>query len=98
MGRIEENETRLDNLNEIVLSLDKHLDDFEDNIHEYFSLNEYYESDDWKKDKEDLESGKIKNVKAGVLSEDAVWNLDERINDLLSRMEGIVALFEREKK
>ena len=98
MGRIEENETRLDNLNNIVLSLDKHLDDFEDNIHEYLSLNEYYGSEEWKKDKEDFEAGKIKNVKAGVLSEDAVWDLDERIDDILSRMDGIISLFEREKK
>ena len=98
MGRIEENEKRLDDLSKIVLSLDKHLDDFEDNIHEYLALNEYYGSEDWKKDKEDFESGKIKDVKAGVLSEDAVWNLDERIKDLLSRMEGIVTLFESEKK
>ncbi len=97
MGRIEDNEKRLDTLNEVVLSLDKHLDDFEDVIHEYYSLNEYYGSKEWLKDKEDLENGKIKNVKAGVLSEDAVWNLNERINDLMTRMEGIVNLFESNK-
>ena len=97
MGRIEDNEKRLDLLNNTVLSLDKHLDDFEDIIHEYYALNEYYGSDDWLKDKEDFESGKIKNVKAGVLSEDAVWDLDERVKDLLTRMEGIVNLFERDK-
>jgi hypothetical protein len=95
MGRIEENEKRLDTLNEIVLSLDKHLDDFEDVIHEYYTLNEYYGSEDWLKDKEDFESGKIKNVKAGVLSEDAVYDLDDRVKDLLTRMEGIVKLIER---
>ena len=95
MGRIEENENRLDTLNEVVLSLDKHLDDFEDIIHEYYSLNEYYGSKEWLKDKEDFESGKIKNVKAGVLSEDAVYDLDERVKDLLTRMEGIVKLIER---
>ena len=95
MGRIEENEKRLDTLNEIVLSLDKHLDDFEDVIHEYYSLNEYYGSEEWLKDKEDFESGKIKNVKAGVLSEDAVYDLDDRVKDLLTRMEGIVKLIER---
>ena len=95
MGRIEENEKRLDDLNKIVLSLDKHLDDFEDVIHEYYALNEYYGSPEWHKDKEDFESGKIKGVKAGVLSEDAVWDLDERVKDLLTRMEGIVKLIER---
>jgi len=97
MGRIEENEKRLDDLNKVVLSLDKHLDDFEDLIHEYYTLNEYYGSKEWLKDKEDFESGKIKNVKAGVLSEDAVYDLDERIKDLTTRMEGIVSLMESKK-
>ena len=97
MGRIEDNEKRLDDLNKVVLSLDKHLDDFEDIIHEYYELNEYYGSKEWLKDKEDLESGKIKDVKAGVLSEDAVWNLDERIKDLLTRMSGVVELLEKKE-
>ena len=97
MGRIEDNEKRLDDLNKVVLSLDKHLDDFEDIIHEYYDLNEYYGSEEWLKDKEDFESGKIKDVKAGVLSEDAVWNLDERIKDLLTRMNGIVELLEKKE-
>ena len=97
MGRIEKNEKRLDNLNKVVLSLDKHLDDFEDVIHEYYELNEYYGSKEWLQDKEDFENGKIKDVKAGVLSEDAVWDLDERITDLTTRMSGIKELLEKEK-
>ena len=97
MGRIEDNEKRLDDLNKVVLSLDKHLDDFEDIIHEYYDLNEYYGSKEWLQDKEDFENGKIKDVKAGVLSEDAVWNLDERIKDLLTRMNGIVELLEKKE-
>jgi hypothetical protein len=97
MGRIEDNEKRLDTLNKVVLSLDKHLDDFEDVIHEYYELNEYYGSKEWLQDKEDFENGKIKDVKAGVLSEDAVWDLDERISDLTTRMSGIIELLEKEK-
>ena len=97
MGRIEENEKRLDELNSIVISLDKHLDDFEDTIHEYYSLNEYYGSKNWFKDKEDFEKGKIKNIKAGVLSEDAVWDLNEKTKDLINRMDGIVKLFNENK-
>ena len=97
MGRIEENEERLDKLNESVLALDKDLDSFEDLIHEYYSLNEYYGSKEWLKDKDDFEKGKIKNVKAGVLSEDAVWNLDENVKDLLTRMKGIIELFDNEQ-
>ena len=97
MGRIEENEERLDKLNESVLALDKDLDSFEDLIHEYYSLNEYYGSKEWLKDKDDFEKGKINNVKAGVLSEDAVWNLDENVKDLLTRMKGIIELFDNEQ-
>ena len=97
MGRIEENEERLDKLNESVLALDKDLDSFEDLIHEYYSLNEYYGSKEWLKDKDDFEKEKIKNVKAGVLSEDAVWNLDENVKDLLTRMKGIIELFDNEQ-
>ena len=97
MGRIEDNEKRLDTLNKVVLSLDKHLDDFEDVIHMYYELNDYYGSKEWFKDKEDFENGKIKDVKAGVLSEDAVWDLDERIKDLTTRMGGIIELLEKEK-
>ncbi len=97
MERIEENEKRLDKLNESVLTLDKDLDSFEDLIHEYYSLNEYYGSKEWLQDKEDFESGKIKSVKAGVLSEDAVWDLDENVKDLLTRMEGIIKLFDNEQ-
>ena len=97
MGRIEENEERLDKLNESVLALDKDLDSFEDLIHEYYSLNEYYGSKEWLKDKDDKKKKKIKNVKAGVLSEDAVWNLDENVKDLLTRMKGIIELFDNEQ-
>ena len=97
MGRIEENEERLNNLNSAILNLDKHLDEFEDIIHEYYTLNEYYGSKEWLKDKEDFENGKIKNVQAGVLSEDAVWDLDEKTRDLINRMDGIVKLFNHDK-
>lgn len=93
MGRIEENERRLDKLNTVILSLDKHLDDFENIIHDYYALNEYYGSKKWFKDKSDFEKRKIKNTKAGVLSEDAIWNLDENVRDLINRMDQIIKLF-----
>ncbi len=41
-------------------------------------LEEYYGSDTWKQDFEDEEQGKLpKNLKRGVLSEDAIWNVLE---------------------
>ena len=92
MNRIEKNEAKLDKLNDAVLSMNKQLDILEALIPEYQQLNSYYGSKEWFKDKKNFEIGKIKNKKAGVLSEDAVWNLDEDINDLTARMEQIIPL------
>jgi hypothetical protein len=98
MKRIIDNEKRLDTLNNIVLNLDKDLTDLENNLNEYYKLNNYYGSKNWLKDKEDFENGKINNIKAGVLSEDAVWNLDEDINDLLIRMNKLIELVNSKKE
>ena len=93
MKRIEDNEKRLDKLSKIVSKLNNNLVNFEDRIQDYYSLNEYYGSKEWFQDKDAFESGKIKNIKAGVLSEDAVWNLDENIKDLIIKMEEIIKLY-----
>ena len=55
-----------------------------------YLLNNYYGSKNWIKDKESFENGKVANIKAGVLSEDAVWNMLEDINDLLNEMKIIL--------
>ena len=93
MKRIEDNEKRLDKLSKIVSKVNNNLVNFEDRIQDYYSLNEYYGSKEWFQDKDAFESGKIKNIKAGVLSEDAVWNLDENIKDLIIKMEEIIKLY-----
>ena len=90
LSRIEINEKRLDDLESIASKLDLDLEKFENLIKDYHLLNRYYGSEAWFKDKKNFEEGKIKDVKAGVLSEDAVWNLDERISDIVSRMKVIV--------
>ncbi len=97
MKRIEDNEKRLDKLNNIISNLDKNLNDFENNLSEYFKLNKYYGSKSWFKDKEDYENGKIKNIKAGVLSEDAVWNLVENTNEIVNRMTTIIKKYNDNK-
>ena len=98
MNRVEENEKRLDTLKDIVSSLDNDLTDLESNINEYYKLNKYYGSKNWLKDKDDFENGKINNIKAGVLSEDAVWNLDEDISDLIKRMNKLIKSINNKKK
>ena len=48
-------------------------------------LAEYYHGEDWRNDFEDDEAGKFPaNLKRGVLSEDAIYNLLSENNDLLS--------------
>ena len=87
--RISKNEERLDSILESVQKLEQALDDFERNKKDIKMLNKYYGSKNWFKDKEAYEKKKISGIKAGVLSEDAIWNLDESINELISRMEKI---------
>ena len=93
MKKIEDNEKRLDKLSKIVSKLNNNLVNFEDLIQDYYSLNEYYGSKEWFQDKAYFEKKKKKNIKAGVLSEDAVWNLDENIKELIIKMEEIIKLY-----
>ena len=87
IDRIKENEERLDKLLISTKNLENALNDFSMNINDLALLNEYYGSKEWFKDKEKYEKNKISKVKAGVLSEDAVWNLNEDIRDLLNVMQ-----------
>lgn len=93
--RIETNEERLDNLKIIIERLEKDLEDFKSNKADLISLKRYYGSKAWFKDKEALEHGKIVNVKAGVLSEDGVWNTLENLDDLIERMKKITKAYKK---
>ena len=61
------------------------------------ALNKYYGSKDWFSDREDYDNNKIPKVKAGVLSEDAIWNMNEEINYLIDEMKAIIKYFDKEK-
>lgn len=87
--RIKNNEEKLDRLLKLVNELNNNLNEFEIVKDDIYALNKYYGSKEWFEDKEAFEEGKIKNIKAGVLSEDAVWNLNENIKELLERMDEI---------
>ena len=90
IDRIVKNEERLDNITESVSDLEKALDKFKANIKDIKLLNKYYGSKNWFKDKEDYENDKIPKVKAGVLSEDAVWNMNEDISELIKVMNSVI--------
>ena len=93
--RSSKNEERLDKLLLSVKELEKALENFKASKKDLDLLNKYYDSKNWIKDKDAYENGSIPKVKAGVLSEDAVWNLNEDINDLIKDMKSIVKMFYR---
>ena len=87
--RIEKKEKRLDSLLESVKELEQALEDFKSKKKDLKELKKYYGSKNWLKDKEAYEQNKIPKIKAGVLSEDAVWNLLENIDELKKEMNAI---------
>lgn len=53
------------------------------------ALDEYYGSDLWKQDLADDEAGLLPDdLKRGVLSEDAIWNLLEDARAITARIQG----------
>ena len=95
IDRITKNEERLDKLLSNIKELEVALENFKTSKKDLDLLNKYYDSKNWLKDKDAYENGSIPKVKAGVLSEDAVWNLNEDINDLIKDMKSIVKMFYR---
>lgn len=65
------------------------LDDYDAAREALRELEAYYGSEEWKQDFADDEAGRLpKEMKRGVLSEDAVWNLLEERDRLELRMKG----------
>lgn len=91
--RINKNEKRLDNVLNNIKELEKAIIKFKSNKKDISLLNKYYGSKNWLKDKELYENNKIEHIKAGVLSEDAIWNMNEDINDLIKEMKEVIKLY-----
>lgn len=87
--RIKCNEDKLDKIEMVINNLEKAINDFETIQPLINDVNNYYGSREWFSDKENLEKGKIQNIKAGILSEDAVWNLLEKISELNNKINEI---------
>ena len=95
--RIKTNEERLDKIQTNIKELEKSLEKFKENQKNIKLVNEYYGSKKWFKDKELFEKGKIPNIKAGVLSEDSIWNMNEDINDIIETMNLIIKTYSKNK-
>ena len=85
--RITEMESYLDASQEAVRKLSEVLSEYEDIQTCLKKLGDYYESNQWMKDYEADEAGKLpKDLKRGVLSEDAVYDLLTENRELTVRM------------
>lgn len=97
-GRITKNENLYDGIIPAIKKLESDLEVFELKKEAIEMLNKYYGSKDWFNDKEAFEKGKLSNIKAGVLSEDAIWNMNEDIEDIISSMKSISEWWDNSKK
>ena len=90
--RIQEMEGHLDAASEAVSRLSEALSEYEDVQKRLKKLTDYYESAQWMKDYEADEAGKLpQDLKRGVLSEDAVYDLLTENRELLVRMLDLTA-------
>ncbi len=94
--RINENEKYLDESLEFVKKLDDISTSIDNLKPKLKKLNEYYGSDNWFKDIEEFDKEEI-NIKAGVLSEDAVWNMNENLDELLKELQNKINEFIKER-
>ena len=77
----------LDEATEAVSSLSEALEKYSAVQDKLQELAAYYSSEQWRQDFDDDSAGKIpSNLKRGVLSEDAVYNLLSDITDLKERL------------
>ena len=84
-----QNEERLNKINKIISNLKIELQKLKDERENIILLNKYYGSTTWYKDIENFDEGKYGKINAGVLSEDAIWNMNENINELKKEIQDI---------
>ena len=98
IDRIAKNEKRLDDISLNLKDLEKDLNTFKENKKDLNLLNRYYGSKNWLKDKVAFENNEIPRIKAGVLSEDAVWILNENIDEFMQTMKEVADEYLNNKK
>ncbi len=97
--RIKKMESYLDEAGEALSELAEALDRYEKIQSKYYKLEEYYSSQKWMDDFEADEAGKLpEDLKRGVLSEDAVYDLITDHRELMARMQRAVLRCMEEKE
>ena len=85
--RIRQMEHHLNRASTAVKRLEAALDKWEAAQEAIATLDKYYGSDQWKQDFADDEAGRLPaDLKRGVLSEDAIWNLLDDVKELKGRL------------
>lgn len=89
--RIKRMERYLEESSKAIEKMQEALVDYEKIQTEFRKLCDYYASTKWMSDYEDDEAGKLpKNLKRGVLSEDAVYDLIQENHDITTRLLKII--------
>ncbi len=87
LENIKEMEALLDQLSALVLQSEEMVTKMEQAQPDFRKLMDYYDSGEWRKDNEDHNSGTFpEDLKCGVLSEDAVYNLYGDFRNMALRM------------
>ena len=90
--RIQQMEQHLDRASEAVMQLSAALENYQEAQEAIKALSDYYGSEKWKSDFEADEAGLLpRELRRGVLSEDAIWNVLTDSRDLNVRMLKTVA-------
>lgn len=85
--RITMMERCLNRASQAVIKLSASLDEYEAAQKAVQELSAYYGSDTWKQDFDDDRQGRLpQDLRRGVLSEDAIWNLLEDCRELNTRL------------
>lgn len=80
-----------------VKRLEAALDRYESVQKAIAALDEYYGSDLWRQDLADDEAGLLpENLKRGVLSQDAIWNLLADVRTLTTRLRTLTTQSEKQ--
>ncbi len=72
---IRQQEENLDKLTSFIEKMNRLTEEWENILPDYFQLIEYYESQQWLEDYDLSNEGKLADIKSGVLSQDAVYNM-----------------------
>ena len=86
IDRINKNEERLDRCLNAIKDLENSITNFNKVLKDVKDLNKYYGSKSWLSDMDKYDKKEIIDIKAGVLSEDGIWNMNESIITLAEEM------------